>query len=73
MRNNKYIIEKKAIFTGEAYGTKITYEFENSDIDAEEAFNAMINILIGLTYTHEQIKNLIINLAQEYAMKENND
>lgn len=66
-------IERKAVFTGESYGVKITYEFDHSDIDVQEAFDAMMNILIGLTYTHEQIKDLIINLAQQYAIEENNN
>lgn len=71
MGNSK--MDRKAVFTGQSYGTKITYEFDHSDIDAQEAFDAMMNILIGLTYTHEQIKDLIINLAQQYTMEQNNN
>lgn len=63
-------MSNKAIFSGESYGLKITYEFDNADIDTEQAFDAMMNILIGMTYSHEQIKNCIINLAEEYKKEE---
>lgn len=63
-------MSNKAIFSGESYGLKIIYEFDNADIDTEQAFDAMMNILIGMTYSHEQIKNCIINLAEEYKKEE---
>lgn len=56
--------------SAENYGLKIIYEFDRSDLTTEEAFNAMMNILIGLTYSEMQIKELIINLAEEYKKQE---
>lgn len=63
-------MSNKAIFSGESYGLKITYEFDNADIKITEAFDAMMNILIGLSFSPNQVKELIINLAEEYKKEE---
>lgn len=63
-------MSNKTIFSGESYGLKITYEFDHADLKITEAFDAMMNILIGMTYSHEQIKSCIINLAEEYKKEE---
>jgi hypothetical protein len=57
---------KGAKFTGHAYGTTISVDFDSNDVGVDECLSAFISILRGLTWQDSTIKQYIIELADEY-------
>ena len=44
-----------------ANGTTMSIEFDNWDIDLDQYFQAFKTLLVGVTFTEEQINNWIID------------
>lgn len=42
-------------------GTTITIEFDNFDVDLDQYFQAFKTLLVGATFTEEQVNNWIID------------
>jgi hypothetical protein len=42
-------------------GTTITIEFENFDVDLDQYFHAFKTLMVGATFTEEQVNNWIID------------
>lgn len=57
--------KRNTVFTGKSYGTLVTVELDRADIELEDAFNAFKTILIGLSWSNEQIENWIKSKAEE--------
>jgi len=52
-------------------GTTITIEFDNIDVDLDQYFHAFKTLMVGATFTEEQVNNWIIDEAE--VLSENND
>jgi hypothetical protein len=42
-------------------GTTITIEFDNIDVDLDQYFHAFKTLMVGATFTEEQVNNWIID------------
>lgn len=52
-------------------GTTITIEFDNIDVDLNQYFHAFKTLMVGATFTEEQVNNWIIDEGE--MLSENND
>ena len=55
------MLEKKTKLSLSANGTTMSIEFDNWDIDLDQYFQAFKTLLVGVTFTEEQIDNWIID------------
>jgi hypothetical protein len=55
------MIEKKTKLSLSANGTTMSIEFDNWDIDLDQYFQAFKTLLVGVTFTEEQINDWIID------------
>jgi len=55
------MIEKKTKLSLSANGTTMSIEFDNWDIDLDQYFQAFKTLLVGVTFTEEQIDHWIID------------
>ena len=51
--------------------TTITIEFDNIDVDLDQYFHSFKTLMVGATFTEEQVNNWIIDEAE--VLSENND
>lgn len=49
------------------YGTTITIEFDNMDVDLDQYFQAFKTLLVGATFSEKQFEHYIIDEAETYA------
>jgi hypothetical protein len=61
---------KPAKFTGEAYGTKISVEYDHSDLILDEMMDAFETIATGLGYHKDSWKQWILDRADEHREEE---
>jgi len=54
-------MEKKTKLSLTTYGTTMSIEFDNWDIDLDQYFQAFKTLLIGATFTESQIDHWIID------------
>ena len=52
-------------------GTAISIEFDNTDVDLDQYFHAFKTLMVGATFTEEQVNNWIIDEGE--MLSENND
>jgi len=55
------MIEKKTKLSLSTNGTTMSIEFDNWDIDLDQYFQAFKTLLVGATFTEEQVDNWIID------------
>ena len=55
------MLEKKTKLSLSANGTTMSIEFDNWDIDLDQYFQAFKTLLVGVTFTEEQINDWIID------------
>ena len=55
------MLEKKTKLSLSANGTTMSIEFDNWDIDLDQYFQAFKTLLVGVTFTEEQIDHWIID------------
>jgi len=67
------MIEKKTKLSLSANGTIMSIEFDNWDIDLDQYFQAFKTLLVGVTFTEEQINDWIIDEGEVLSDKEDND
>lgn len=48
-----------------SYGKTMTYETEYDDVNLEEYFDAFVGLLVQATFNQKNIKEFIIELAEE--------
>jgi len=65
------MLEKKTKLSLSANGTTMSIEFDNWDIDLDQYFQAFKTLLVGATFTEEQIDHWIIDEGE--MLSENND
>jgi len=53
--------------------TTMSIEFDNWDIDLDQYFQAFKTLLVGVTFTEEQINDWIIDEGEVLSDKEDND
>jgi len=51
--------------------TTVTIEFDNIDVDLDQYFHAFKTLMVGATFTEEQVNNWIIDEGE--ILSENND
>jgi hypothetical protein len=61
------MIEKKTKLSLSANGTTMSIEFDNWDIDLDQYFQAFKTLLVGVTFTEEQINDWIIDEGEVLA------
>jgi hypothetical protein len=61
------MIEKKTKLSLSANGTTMSIEFDNWDIDLDQYFQAFKTLLVGVTFTEEQIDHWIIDEGEVLA------
>ena len=66
-------MEKKTKLSLSANGTIMSIEFDNWDIDLDQYFQAFKTLLVGVTFTEEQINDWIIDEGEVLSDKEDND
>lgn len=59
-------MRKPTIITGQAYNTKVSVEIEYSDTSLNEICDAFETIVVGLGYSIDSWKQLIMEKAEEY-------
>jgi hypothetical protein len=62
---------RPAVLSAKMYGTKVSVEYDHSDIDLDEVMDAFQTLLIGMGYHPDGFKNWVIDRAAEYK-EENN-
>ena len=58
-------IQKHTILSLENYGNKITWETDHSDVTLTELFDAFRGLLVGITFTDQQILEGMREYAEE--------
>ena len=61
------MLEKKTKLSLSANGTTMSIEFDNWDIDLDQYFQAFKTLLVGVTFTEEQIDHWIIDEGEVLA------
>jgi len=61
------MIEKKTKLSLSTNGTTMSIEFDNWDIDLDQYFQAFKTLLVGATFTEEQVDNWIIDEGEVLA------
>jgi len=59
--NNKTMTNKKTKLSLSTNDTTMSIEFDNWDIDLDQYFQAFKTLLVGVTFTEEQINDWIID------------
>jgi hypothetical protein len=67
MNNNA----RPAVLSAKMYGTKVSVEYDHSDIDLDEVMDAFQTLLTGLGYHPDGFKNWVIERADEYKEQDN--
>jgi len=67
------MLEKKTKLSLSANGTTMSIEFDNWDIDLDQYFQAFKTLLVGVTFTEEQIDHWIIDEGEVLSDKGDND
>lgn len=66
-----------AVLSAKMYDTKVSVEYDHSDLDLDKVIDAFETILTGLGYHPDAIKEWIVDRAEEYkkevAQSENNE
>jgi len=65
------MLEKKTKLSLSTNDTTMSIEFDNWDIDLDQYFQAFKTLLVGVTFTEEQIDHWIIDEGE--MLSENND
>jgi hypothetical protein len=52
-------------------GTTVTIEFDNFDVDLDQYFHSFKTLMVGATFSEEQVNNWIIDEGE--MLSENND
>jgi len=58
-------IHKHTILSLENYGNKITWETDHSDVTLTELFDAFRGLLVGITFTDNQVLEGMRDYAEE--------
>jgi hypothetical protein len=61
------MIEKKTKLSLSTNDTTMSIEFDNWDIDLDQYFQAFKTLLVGATFTEEQVDNWIIDEGEALA------
>ena len=67
------MLEKKTKLSLSTNDTTMSIEFDNWDIDLDQYFQAFKTLLVGVTFTEEQINDWIIDEGEVLSDKEDND
>jgi hypothetical protein len=57
---------KPSKFTAEHYGMKVSVEYDHSDLDLDEVFDAFETLVTGMGYHKDSWKQWILERAAEY-------
>jgi hypothetical protein len=69
--NFKHDFNKPSRFTAEHYGTKVSVEYDHSDLSLDEVFDAFETLVTGMGYHKDSWKQWILERAEEYQEEEN--
>jgi hypothetical protein len=64
--NFKQDFNKPSRFTAEHYGTKVSVEYDHSDLSLDEVFDAFETLVTGMGYHKDSWKQWIMDRADEY-------
>jgi len=67
--NNK--MNEPTKFIGEMYGTKVSVEYNHSDVSIDKVMDAFQTLLTGLGYHPDGFKDWVIDRADEYKEEDN--